>query len=1075
MAGPTQFRHYLIAQDAGGSNIEVVRSAEQVGVLAFDAQRLVFVHFHVLLEPLKNRKAFDERASALQRHGHPRLARLLDWGEDEGSPFYITANIDGETLRNYLERMESLPVWLAMSLAGSALESVLALLPAGDYVSVAPLEGFRIVQTSSRTLEVLAADFRITEESAAKTVKSRLSRAPFEKQAQFLLAFFQERLDAGGSGAENVLTTSDFTELLQNLLGSCGPEKEREIVSLVNDLAALAPRLPGEEVDPAHKPKAFLAPQLADAAAMAQALNGNFKILSQKMDAGHPYALHGSLAKSGQQVLLEQVPPPRLVGPLPIELIRHVQNLPKAGKFPNLVPVVSLEESHGITCTVETAVEGASLQDVLDARGTLGVQEIYLLLGGVDASLAQLEKAGAATRTIRLEDIFLFTGFDRESPHDSGLLTQKLQDWPGFSVVIRAHPCLHSMAGRGTDPALLLPINPAPVEGVEPLWNGGWMAALGCHLAGMPDGDASRHETGIAETDSVLRLLHSEVQRACKGTPVTRASFLSRFARVLQQYNVAQMSSGGGFQNELSGSPAAAVAASTPAPETPLPQAQTQHLVQPQRESQAPTQPQPQSSPQRPAAEKKKAPMPAVSRPPTTPPKPTIGFAEALIRQPQIGSQSEPRSSHAPADSGLPSGLMEDEESSWKPMHEEAPFVVKVMLALLGSIVLGALLAHLSGRALWQEIFTPQPVAVESPTPRKNGPVADLSVPTPPKVTTGDATRPANPGPKSPVALPPPTGTVLSQVNGDDGAAKPRIFSPAGSVAPPAPKPPPGASVPAVPAPPAVSSIIPLPPPVIKPPAPNSTTESSAVTIITPPSPATVPSPSPGAETTLDARLRELRKAGGKLPASLKAPTEKAASEGNTESMLALGRASLRGDLGPADARTAFVWFEKAAQKGDAAATVALAECHLNGQGTPQDFTKAAALLSGAAAAGDAAAKNLLGACYAYGKGVERDDARAFELCSQAHQAGIAAACGNLGALYLRGQGVVQNPERAVELFAEGAHRGHTDSMFLFAQSLEYGTGIPADRPQATLWYQQAARQGNAEAAAWCREKGIKF
>jgi TPR repeat protein len=84
-------------------------------------------------------------------------------------------------------------------------------------------------------------------------------------------------------------------------------------------------------------------------------------------------------------------------------------------------------------------------------------------------------------------------------------------------------------------------------------------------------------------------------------------------------------------------------------------------------------------------------------------------------------------------------------------------------------------------------------------------------------------------------------------------------------------------------------------------------------------------------------------------------------------------------------------------------------------------------------------------------------------------------ACGNLGALYLRGKGVAEDAARAAQLFAEGARRGHPESMLLYAHSLEYGTGIPADRTQATHWYVQAARLGNAEAENWCREKGVPY
>src|SRR4029079_5120438 len=109
MSTLTQFRHYLIPQDAAGTNIEIARSGDQVGVLAFDSQRFAFVNCHVLLEPLKNRRSFEDRARKLHETGHPRLARVLEHGEDEGSPYYITENVDGETLQSLLARQEKFP------------------------------------------------------------------------------------------------------------------------------------------------------------------------------------------------------------------------------------------------------------------------------------------------------------------------------------------------------------------------------------------------------------------------------------------------------------------------------------------------------------------------------------------------------------------------------------------------------------------------------------------------------------------------------------------------------------------------------------------------------------------------------------------------------------------------------------------------------------------------------------------------------------------------------------------------------------------------------------------------------
>jgi hypothetical protein len=120
MPEPSLFRHYLIVQDTDGNNVELTRNAEQVNVLGFDTQRVEFVHCHVLLEPLADRAAFDAGCLKLQKSGHSLLARLVDFGEDEGNPFYITSNVDGESLAGYLARQTELPGWLAVMLASRA-------------------------------------------------------------------------------------------------------------------------------------------------------------------------------------------------------------------------------------------------------------------------------------------------------------------------------------------------------------------------------------------------------------------------------------------------------------------------------------------------------------------------------------------------------------------------------------------------------------------------------------------------------------------------------------------------------------------------------------------------------------------------------------------------------------------------------------------------------------------------------------------------------------------------------------------------------------------------------------------
>jgi len=182
MSEPSQFRHYQIIQDADGNNVELVRDGGQVAVLAFDMERLEYVHCHVLLEALANRSAFDDACRTLQGRGHPALARVIEFGEDEGNPFYITSNIDGELLRPYLTRLQDIPGWLALTIACGALETAVAVCERGDLLTDNPLDSLRILQTGPQVVQVLAADFRVADSTGKK---KQTLKAGFDKQANF--------------------------------------------------------------------------------------------------------------------------------------------------------------------------------------------------------------------------------------------------------------------------------------------------------------------------------------------------------------------------------------------------------------------------------------------------------------------------------------------------------------------------------------------------------------------------------------------------------------------------------------------------------------------------------------------------------------------------------------------------------------------------------------------------------------------------------------------------------------------------------------------------------------------------
>jgi hypothetical protein len=696
MPDPSQFRHYQIVQDADGNNVELVRNAEQVAVLAFDTQRLEYVHCHVLLEPLANRGAFEDACRKVQRAGHPAMARVIEYGEDEGNPFYITSNIDGESLRTFLMRLTDMPCWLAVMLACRSLETAVAVAERGDFLTDQPLDHFRVVQTGPQTVQVLAADLRVLDNGGAK---KRALKSGFEKQAKFLKAFLLEQAGGKVTLPDHPVPAPEFMELLGACLFNTGPGVTVAIRDLKNQLLKLSPEHLSGEIPTAQKPRALLAPLLASYQDVARGVVNLVRIQSQRLDMANPYSMRGTLTKAGRGVLIEQVPPARVCCPQVLSADQAALKVTKKRENTALITVALVNEAEGTTCLVEEVAEGISLADLLKERRSLETQEAYLVLAGLDTPLTQLDAANLTIGKLRLEDIFLLTGLPREDARCAKLLVSKLNEWPAFNLVVRAHPTLASMVGRGTDPAVLLP--QVAIKS-DTLWHGGWLAALTKLLIGLesPVGVQAELSGNSRERETVARLLDEEIAKVFDGKPGTRGDFLARYARVIQHHDLVK-------------------------PSTELSVTADMDRIQPKSRGKS-------------ATRSVSAPLNRDAVPPVagaltsgsivaSPETNSIGFAELLFRS--GGGEPAPPDSPdwAKAAAGAPPTLPE-----YLLPSDEVPQWLKTAVFIGGSMILGAFCAHLSGKALWlkkQDELKNAPAAIavpkQAPTPPKALPVPD--------------------------------------------------------------------------------------------------------------------------------------------------------------------------------------------------------------------------------------------------------------------------------------------------------------------------------------------------------------
>jgi hypothetical protein len=229
-------------------------------------------------------------------------------------------------------------------------------------------------------------------------------------------------------------------------------------------------------------------------------------------------------------------------------------------------------------------------------------------------------------------------------------------------------------------------------------WHGGWLAAVGRFLVGLDSAPAEASR----DRESVIRLFDDEIAKARDGAPATRSDLLGRFARVIQHYDLV----------------APSPITTTPAAEPRIKPSQLIHKDKP--------------PPPMPAdAVAKPAPSAPPNLPPSLPDLPigagtlipaaseadsgeSIGFAELLFQSPAEADIAR-RGGHW--GQGASNDFASGQVGNWGLEEDPSPWWLKAAVFIGGSMVIGAILAHQSGHAVWQKAADPAPPAVISGKP----------------------------------------------------------------------------------------------------------------------------------------------------------------------------------------------------------------------------------------------------------------------------------------------------------------------------------------------------------------------
>ena len=201
------------------------------------------------------------------------------------------------------------------------------------------------------------------------------------------------------------------------------------------------------------------------------------------------------------------------------------------------------------------------------------------------------------------------------------------------------------------------------------------------------------------------------------------------------------------------------------------------------------------------------------------------------------------------------------------------------------------------------------------------------------------------------------------------------------------------------------------------------------------------------------------------------------ANDGHVDSQYNLGLFYLRGleqrlrdgtqvNLLTQDINEAAKWMQKAAVQGFSSAMVALGGLYEKGEGVPLDNQKAMEWFKKAAAKGDASACHAIALAYFDGRGkvVPVNKTKAVEWLQRGAGKGDPQTQYALAGAYLRGEGVKKDPDAARKWFERAAWQNDPRAQLRLGRMLRDGLGGPKDIVRAAMWIDLAV--GNQEYGA---------
>lgn len=543
----SSFGPLMLARQNGGGNVRLVRSPDELVLLAFDTQikRLVELHLlrlgQLLEGPLK--KSCMERARQAAEIRGPTFMRILDVGEDKGVVYYTSNLSDGEFAADYVQRRGALAPATVFSLILQLLDDVMLLSDRQRLVPQIRLDRVMITTVEDTFLQLRLYDFGLgTPEKQASDNSRQVLQI-----CELLFLLLTGKMFAGESpdrypaltALPMSLRTTVRAALTDPVNTPASLEKLRDDVreAFAAQVSSIQARTTRKQlvVTASTQPISQLQDLLLEGVPVERVLGSRFKVEDEENARRQPFSIPCINAKTEQPVTVHLLPPARIVDKSQYEAVPLQSWRFSPDKHPNILRSLSLWESPDWSFLTEEREAGFALSRLLTERLTLNPVEVVVVLKQVQAGIEQALDCGVQRLELHPSNLFLKVG--KPGPmlarEHERLMQKRLDAWPPFLVKVRPHVALRNLY----ETPLAEPPDPAQFES-EHLAdrehrNRTFVALAAYLLTGQRQvGDAPVFSEAVPEALAVYLKETLEATRL-RGITPPPAEFLERFEAIL--------------------------------------------------------------------------------------------------------------------------------------------------------------------------------------------------------------------------------------------------------------------------------------------------------------------------------------------------------------------------------------------------------------------------------------------------------------------------------------------------------------------------------------------------------------